>query len=225
MTIKNLVIDGGGQNIGIHAVWCRNVILENVRIYNAKKGVIYKGFVNTFKDLTIWNCKEGIDILGGNATLFERCFTSNCGWRINNVQGFSLVCCSSDDYNPCYEINNSSVSLVGCTCESKGLGFLIKESTVDISGGDFQTHIYDSTKELIYLKCSDNSIITANSCYFHLNNYLNKKVPQNSIFEVSNNSKVTINGRVEHSTGINLTLKEKSSLFFNGKYLSNGINK
>lgn len=221
IVLKNLIVEGGKVNVGIHAIWCRNLILENVRIFWATQGLVYGGFTNTFKDLTIWDSTEGFVVKDAIATLFERCFTSNCGWTINNSKGVSMVGCSSDDYNPCYEISNSSVSMVGCTFESKGVGMIVKNSTLDVSG-DFETHVYDSTKELVYIKASDNSRIVARACIFHLNNYLKKRVPVSKCFEVFDNSDLSINGKVIHGNDFSVKIKNNSCIVLNGDTLKDG---
>ena len=223
MTIKNLVIDGGKKNIGFHAIWCRNVILENIRIHNAKKGIVYKGFLNTFKDITIWNCQEGIVTHGGNATLFERCFTSNCGWKIDKAHGFSLVSCSSDNFNPCYNISNSTVSMVGCTQESKGEGIVVKNSVLELSG-DYEAHIYDSTNKITYIKASEGSAVYAKGCKFHLDNYLKKRVPDSNIFEVYDSSKIELEGKVVYGKGVKILKSNNARMTLNGRSLKNGLN-
>lgn len=223
IVIKNLIVDGGKNNIGIHAVWCRNVSLENVRIYGTTRGFVYNGFTNTFRDVTIWDSGEGFVILGGNATLFERCFSAQCGWGINKSRGLSLIGCSSDDFNPCYKITNSNVSMVGCTYESKGVGLIVDNSVVDMSG-DFETHVYDSTKSLTYIKASNNSIVRANGCVFHLNNYLKKKVPDSNVFEVLNKSVIEINGKVTHGSALRVKKDNGTRLMLNGKDWKNGLN-
>ena len=223
MTIKNLYVDGGSNNIGIHAIWCRNVIFENIRIHNSVKGILYKGFVNTFKDVTIWKCQEGIVTLGGNATLFERCFTSNCGWSIDKAAGFSLISCSSDDNNPCYRITNSTVSMVGCTFESKGEGVIVENSVLELSG-DFQTHIYDSTKGITYIKASGSSTVDARGCLFHLDNYLKKKIPESYLFEVNDNSMIEIQGKVRHGDVLKIKKSPHGIMKYNGKSLKDGSN-
>lgn len=223
IVLKNLIIDGGNVNCGIHAIWCRNVIFENVRIYATTMGLVYKGFTNTFRDITVWSSHEGFVLLGGNATLFERCFSSKCGWRIENVKGISLVACSSDDFNPCYSIINSSVSMIGCTFESKGIGMVIKNSVVDLSG-DFEAHIYDSTKELTYLIISEKSVVHAKGVSFHLGNYLNKKIPASNLFDVSDNSILEIDGEVLHGNNIMSKISSGSKVSINGNNLINGNN-
>lgn len=223
MTIKNLYIDGGSNNIGIHAIWCRNVIFENIRIHHSVKGILYKGFVNTFRDVTIWKCKEGVVTLGGNATLFERCFTSECGWRIDKASGFSLISCSSDDNNPCYKITNSTVSMVGCTFESKGQGIIVENSVLELSG-DFQSHIYDSTKGITYIKASANSTVNARGCLFHLDNYLKKKIPESYLFEASDNSMIEIQGKVRHGDVLKIKKSPHGIIKYNGKSLKDGNN-
>lgn len=223
MTIKNLYVDGGSNNIGIHAIWCRNVIFENIRIHHSVKGILYKGFVNTFRDVTIWKCKEGVVTLGGNATLFERCFTSECEWRIDKASGFSLISCSSDDNNPCYKITNSTVSMVGCTFESKGQGIIVENSVLELSG-DFQSHIYDSTKGITYIKASANSTVNARGCLFHLDNYLKKKIPESYLFEASDNSMIEIQGKVRHGNVLKIKKSPHGIIKYNGKSLKDGNN-
>ena len=223
MTIKNLIIDGGSNNIGIHAIWCRDVALQNVRIHHSTKGFLYKGFVNTFKDVTIWECQEGIVTLGGNATLFERCFTSNCGWSIDKAHGFSLISCSSDDNNPCYKITNSTVTMVGCTFESKGEGIIVENSVLDLSG-DYQAHIYDSTKCITYIKASDNSTVNARGCLFHLDNYLKKKIPESDLFEVNDNSMIEIHGKIRHGNVLKIKKSPQGIIKYNGQPLKDGNN-
>lgn len=215
IVVKNLIIDGGKTNIGIHAIWCRNVILDNVRIYGAIQGFVSNGFTNTFRDITIWDSNEGFVLYGGGATLFERCFSSQCGWDIKDAKGLTLITCSSDDFNPCYKITNSSVTMVGCTFESKGFGLVVENSIVEMSG-EYELHIYDSTKELSYIK-ANNSIINAHSCKFRLNNYLKKKVPDSNLFEVVGGSSLDIRGVV--TNGVKLKIKKSA----NGKFLLNGI--
>ncbi len=223
MTIKNLIVDGGGINTGIHAIWCRNIIFENIRIHNSVKGVLYKGFVNTFKDITIWNCKEGLVTLGGNATLFERCFTSKCGWNINKASGFTLINCSSDDNNPCYLITSSTVSMVGCTFESKGEGIIVKNSVLELSG-DFQSHIYDSTKGITYITASANSTVHARGCFFHLDNYLKKKIPESNLFVVNDNSVIEVQGKVRHGNVIKIKKSFHGTMKYNSRSLKDGDN-
>lgn len=223
IVIKNLIVDGGKNNIGIHAVWCRNVALENIRVYGATRGLVYKGFTNTFRDVTIWDSSEGFVILGGNATLFERCFSAQCGWDINKSRGLSLIGCSSDDFNPCYKITNSNVSMVGCTYESKGIGLIVDNSVVDMSG-DFETHVYDSTKSLTYIKASNNSFVRANGCVFHLSNYLKKKVPDSNVFEVSGKSVIEINGKVTYGSSLRVKKENGTRIILNGKEQKNGLN-
>lgn len=224
IVIKNLIIDGGKANIGIHAVWCRNVILDNVRIYGAIQGFVSNGFTNTFRDITIWDSNEGFVLYGGGATLFERCFSTKCGWDIKNATGLTLIACSSDDYDPCYRISNSSVTMTGCTFESKGLGIDIDNSVVSISG-DYQTHIYDSTKGLTYIKARNNSIVNAQSCNFRLNNYMKKKVPSSNLFEALNNSQIIIDGQITHSSSeIRVGRSTGGVVKVNGVELKNGIN-
>jgi len=223
IVIKNLIVDGGKNNTGIHAVWCRNVALENVRIYGATRGFVYKGFTNTFRDITIWDSSEGFVILGGNATLFERCFSAQCGWDINKSSGLSLLGCSSDDFNPCYKITTSNVAMVGCTYESKGIGLIVDNSIVEMSG-DFETHVYDSTKSLTYIKASNNSIVHANGCRFHLSNYLKKKVPDSSVFEVLGRSVIEINGAVTHGSSLRVKKENGARIIINGKDQKNGLN-
>lgn len=222
IVIKNLILEGGKNNIGIHAIWCRNVILENVRIFWAIQGLVYGGFTNTFRDVTIWDCKEGFVIKNSIATLFERCFSSNCGWSLSKATGVTLLSCSSDDFNPCYYFSDSSVSMVGCTFESKGTGLIANNSTVNISG-DFETHIYDATRNLIYLKAINNSTIDVNSGVFHLNNYLKKKIPQTYCFEVLDNSNITIRGKVSHGDYFCIKKEPNSSFSLNGNFLNDGV--
>ena len=223
IVIKNLIIDGGKNNIGIHAVWCRNVIFDNVRIYCTTDGFIYNGFTNTFRDMTVWDSKTGFVVLGGIATMFERCFSSKCGWNVNKGTGITLLACSSDDFDPCYKITNSNVSMVGCTYESKGVGMIVDNSVVDMSG-NFETHVYDSTKDLAYIKASNNSIVRANGCAFHLNNYLKKKVPDSNVFEVSGKSVIEINGKVTHGSALRVKKDNGTRLILNGKDQKNGLN-
>ena len=219
--LKNLILDGGKTNVGIHAIWCRNVILDNVRIYSATQGFVYKGFTNTFRDITIWDSKEGFVVTGGNATLFERCFSSQCGWNIKDVKGLTLTACSSDDYNPCYDIRNSIVTMVGCTFESKGIGLVADNSVIEMSG-DYETHIYDSTRELTYVKAVNNSVINAKSCNFRLSNYLKKKVPDSNLFEVAGGSEIRMEGRIDHGNVVRVKKASNSVMTINGKSVSNG---
>ena len=225
IVIRNLIIDGGKTNTGIHAIWCRNVILENVRIYGATKGFVYNGFTNSFRDITIWDSNEGFVLFGGGATLFERCFSTKCGWDIRDATGLTLVACSSDDFDPCYRILNSSVTMTGCTFESKGLGLDVDNSVVEISG-DFQTHIYDSTKSLTYIKARNNSVVRAPACNFRLNNYMKKKVPSSNLFESYNNSQIIIDGKIIHdSSDIRIGRATGGIVRINGVELNNGKNK
>ena len=223
IVIRNLIIEGGEANVGVHAIWCRNVILENTRIFNSNQGLVYGGFTNTFRDVTIWASKEGFVINNAGSTLFERCFSSHCGWEVNKSTGISLLTCSSDDFNPCYSFTESTVSMIGCTFESKGLGILINNSVVNISG-DYQSHIYDSTKSITYLRVSGGSIVRANGCTFHLNNYMNKKVPDSNLFEVDDSSVLQMEGRVEHGNSLKIKKSNRSQVSINGNALKNGNN-
>lgn len=224
IVLKNLIIDGGNVNCGVHAIWCRNVIIDNVRIYSATQGIVYKGFTNTFRDITVWASNEGFVLLGGNATLLERCFSTKCGWRVENVNGATLVTCSSDDFNPCYKIINSSVSMVGCTFESKGLGIEVDKGVVNVNG-DFECHIYDETKVITYIKAINNSVVNANGCFFHLNNYLKKKIPYSPLFECVNNSNIQIEGKISHPLKeIQVKSINGGAINFNGSRLINGKN-
>ena len=223
IVVRNLILDGDKNNIGIHAIWCRNVILDNIRILNTTKGFVYNGFTNTFRDITIWDSSEGFLVTGGNATLFERCFTSHCGWSINTATAITLQSCSSDDFNPCYSISNSTVSMIGCTHESKGLGISIKNSILELSG-DFESHIYDSTKVITYIKASESSIIYGKGCTFHLNNYLKKNVPDSNLFEVYDNSMIELDGRIVHGSGVKIYKSVNGKMTINGYILNNGKN-
>ncbi len=223
IVIRNLSLDGNNVNAGIHAIWCRNVILDNIRIYGTTQGLVYKGFTNSFRDITIWNSKEGFVLLGGNATLFERCFTSNCGWNIDKAHGYSLIGCSSDDNNPCYSISNSTVSMIGCTQESKGDGIVVKNSVLELSG-DYESHIYDSTKSITYIKAIESSVIYAKGCTFRLNNYLRKKVPNSNLFEIYDNSKIELEGRVDHGNVLKIYKSNNGKMSLNGRSLKSGNN-
>ena len=223
IVIRNLIVDGGKSNTGIHAIWCRNVILDNIRIYNTTQGFVSGGFTNTYKDITIWDSNEGFVVKKSNAVLFERCFTSHCGWIIEKVKGTTLMTCSSDDFNPCYSISNSTVSMVGCTQESKGDGIVVKNSMLELSG-DFESHIYDSTKKITYLKVSEGSTVYARGCTFHLNNYMKKKVPDSNLFEVYDSSKIELEGKVVHGTGVKILKSNNARMTLNGRSLKNGLN-
>ncbi len=223
IVIKNLIIDGGKRNVGIHAVWCRNVIIDNIRIYNTTKGFVYNGFTNTFKNMTIWDSNDGFVITGGIATLFERCFSSKCGWRIENAKGVTLLSCSSDDFDPCYSIANSTVSMIGCTQESKGEGIVVKKSTVEMSG-DYESHIYDSTRGITYIKALEGSIIHAQGCTFHLNNYMKKNVPNSNLFEIFDSSIVELEGKIVHDFGLKIYKANNARMTVNGRSLNNGFN-
>lgn len=223
IVIRNLIVEGGNVNVGINGVWCRNVILDNVRVFNTETGLVYGGFTNTFRDVTIWASNSGFSIENAGSTLFERCFTSHCGWTVNKSSGITLLACSSDDYNPCYSFSESTISMIGCTFESKGQGMSIYNSVVDISG-DFQSHIYDSTKSLTYLNVSGGSIVRAHGCTFHLNNYMKKKIPDSNLFEVNDNSVLQMEGSVKHGTSIRIKKSNNSQISLNGNSLKNGIN-
>lgn len=223
IVLKNLIIDGGADNTGIHAVWCRNVLIENARIYNTTQGFVYDGFTNTFRDITIWDSKKGFVVLGGIATLFERCFSSKCGWSIKDSNGISLVACSSDDYDPCFEITNSTISMTGCTYETKGVGLVVNKSVLDISG-DFESHIYNTTRSITYIRAVGGSKVSGKGCSFHLNNYMNKKIPISNLFEVFDNSKMEIDGNVVHGAGFRISKSKNAQVRINGKELSNGNN-
>lgn len=218
IVLKNLIIDGGADNTGIHAVWCRNVLIENVRIYNTTQGFVYDGFTNTFRDITIWDSKKGFVVFGGIATLFERCFSSKCGWSIKHAKGLTLNTCSSDDIDPCYSIADSTVAMIGCTYETKGIGIVVDCSVLDLSG-DFESHIYDSTKKITYIKATNRSIIRANGCSFHLNNYLKKKIPYSNLFESTSGSIIIIYGSVNHDNKVTIKKDGGSHVFLNDKEL------
>ena len=223
IVIRNLIIDGGKNNVGIHAIWCRNLILDNIRIYNTTQGFVSGGFTNTYKDITIWDSNEGFVVKKCNAVLFERCFTSHCGWKIEDAKGTTLTTCSSDDFNPCYSVSNSTVSMVGCTQESKGDGIMVKNSVLELSG-DFESHIYDSTKKITYLKVSEGSTVYARGCTFHLNNYMKMKIPDSNIFEVYDSSKIELEGKVLHGSGVKVLKANNARMTLNGRSLKNGLN-
>jgi hypothetical protein len=223
IVVKNLIIDGGKNNTGIHAIWCRNVIFDNVRIYGTTKGFVYNGFTNTFKDITIWDSNDGFVIAGGLATLFERCFTSKCGWKVDKANGLTLISCSSDDFNPCYKISNSTVSMIGCTHESKGEGIVVNNSVLELTG-DFESHIYDSTKSITYIKATGGSVVYAKGCTFRLNNYMKKKIPDSNLFEIYDNSKIELEGRIDHGNGLKIYKSNNGKMSLNGRNLKSGKN-
>ena len=223
IVIRNLIIEGGEVNVGIHAIWCRNVILDNTRIFNTDQGLVYGGFTNTFRDVTIWSSKKGFVVNNAGSTLFERCFSSHCGWDVNKSSGITLLTCSSDDFNPCYNFTESTITMIGCTYESKGLGMTINNSVVDFSG-DYQSHIYDSTKSITYLSVSGSSIVHANGCTFHLNNYMKKKVLDSNLFVVDDSSVLQMEGKVVHGNSLRIKKSSSSHISINGTELKNGNN-
>lgn len=216
--LKNLIITSNHTNDGIHAEWCRNVILDNVRIFKTNCGFVCGGFTNTFRDITIWDSKKGFQILKGNAILFERCFSTGCGWEILNSTGITLNTCSADDNNPCYCFRNSNATLNGCTFESMGVGIYADNSIVEMTG-DYELHIYDSTKCLTFVEAINNSVIDCNSSVFHLNNYLNKKIPKTLFFISRNASIINMEEVKRNKVYLKIETSDEGHVLFGGKQL------
>lgn len=222
IVLKNLQLQGNYINNGIEALRCRNVIIENVRISKTNIGFLYSGFTNSFRDITIWDSKEGFDVNNSTTTLFERCFTTKCGWAIKNSNA-TLICCSSDDFDPCYRFESSVIAMTGCTFESKGIGMEVYDSSVDMNG-EFELHIYDSSKDVSFIKAHDNSNVNCGISTFRLNNYLKKKIPSSSQFEASGNSSIAIDGKVRfEGDKILINAEKDGKILYKGKSLSTGI--
>lgn len=222
IVLKNLQLQGNYINNGIEALWCRNVIMENVRISKTNTGLLYSGFTNSFRDITIWDSKVGFDVDNSTATLFERCFSTKCGWSIKKSNA-TLICCSSDDFDPCYRFESSVVAMTGCTFESKGVGMDTYDSSVDMNG-EFELHVYDSTKEVSFIKAHDNSNVICGNSTFRLNNYLKKKIPSSSQFEASGCSSIAIDGKVRfEGNKIHINAGKDGKILYKGKDLATGI--
>lgn len=194
--IKDVQIRGTKiNNNGIMTPWGRNIYLDNVRISQCKNGVIFGGFLNTFNDLSVWDCYiDGITTDCCLATSLYSCYCMGVPIRIK-YGSVNMCGCSCDDGFPsCYNIYKSIVTMEGCTSENCQIAIQCEDSTLYVSG-DFEHHIYDKTTKIGFI-VAVNSIINGNGLTIRMNNYLNLDVPTSNLIECSNNSKIKIDCKI-----------------------------
>jgi hypothetical protein len=90
--------------------------------------------------------------------------------------------------------------------------------------GDYESHIYDSTRGITYIKALEGSIIHAQGCTFHLNNYMKKNVPNSNLFEIFDSSIVELEGKIVHDFGLKIYKANNARMTVNGRSLNNGFN-
>jgi hypothetical protein len=113
--------------------------------------------------------------------------------------------------------------MIGCTHESKGEGIVVNNSVLELTG-DFESHIYDSTKSITYIKATGGSVVYAKGCTFRLNNYMKKKIPDSNLFEIYDNSKIELEGRIDHGNGLKIYKSNNGKMSLNGRNLKSGKN-